>query len=106
MRSTMRPSPASIAASSGAAFARHREGRERHHAVGLDLEQALHHAAGLTQAHLAVEHEEAREAVLADAEVGVGPASPFGHRAADTVSAVGLERVRRWRIARTEPGRS
>ena len=81
-------------------LARHREGEQRHHPVGLDLEQALHHAAGLPEAHLAVEQEEAREAVLADAEIRIAPAASRGHRAAHDRVRLRAEGVRGRRYRR------
>ncbi len=52
--------------------ARDGQGQQGHHAVGLDLEQALHQAPGRARLKPATtQHQEAREAVGVDAEIGV-----------------------------------
>ena len=56
----------------------HREGEQRHHAVGLDLDQALGDAAGLARGEAVVEQQEVREAVV-QVEVGEHPAGTVRH---------------------------
>ena len=53
--------------------------RQGEHAIGLDLQQALQHAAGAAPAHAAIEQQEAGKAVLMDAEIGKRRRTTVGH---------------------------
>ena len=81
--------------------ARDRQGEQRHHAVGLDLEQALQHAAGLVGGEAAVQQQHARKAVLAGAEIRAGDARAVGHFGArDGVAVEPCREVGRGRTRR------
>ncbi len=72
----------------GGNMARHRQAEQRHHAVGLDLEQALHGAAEPARVHALHAQQLARKAVGVQAEVGVDTALPFADGRADQAGLV------------------
>ena len=59
-----------------------RQAEQRHHAVGLDLDQTLYRPACLALGQRNIEDQEARKAVV-DLEVGEYPGSPVGNLRAD-----------------------
>ena len=74
--------------------ARDRQRQQRQRAVGLDLEQPLHHAPGLVARERGVEEQEARAAVGVQPEVGVGLADAVAERGADHRVAAEVHRQR------------
>jgi hypothetical protein len=50
--------------------ARHRQREQRHHAIGLDLEEPLQHPSRLEGDEMPIEDQEAHEAVAVDPEIG------------------------------------
>ena len=63
-------------------------GQQRHHPVGLDLEQALQHAAGLVGRQAAVEQQDPQIAVVSGQKVGAGHTGVVSNlRACDSMPA-------------------
>lgn len=63
-------------------FGGNRQSEQGHHAIGLDLEQTLNRAAGLTTGQALIEQEEARKSVVKH-EIGEYPGGPIGNSGND-----------------------
>ena len=88
-----RGEPPFLAGEGGHRRARRGQREQRHHAVGLDLEEALQHAPGAAARQRAIEHDEAAEAVVVDAEVGQHRSGAVADLRADEVVAREQRRV-------------
>jgi len=63
----------------GRSLARGRQAQQGGHAVGFDLQQALHQAAQTALRHATCQQHHARETVSVDGKVGIDLAVPVGH---------------------------